>query len=386
MRNFKLLFLVLLVTFTSCSTSKNLLVGDVIGFSDDVTMNFSYKSKVFKSLSQTNPYNLLTNSDKHLMEKMILSIPSGTNTCCYYALDLGLDRIKFIRRKIAKNDPDTKYYVILLTDGLDNASIEVAKNNYQGMYKTTEKYSKKIQRKTKNVMGVFKSRQNVFKIFPILFTKGDIEQIKNANNMTDTQYDAYIRGIMEGYRGASKGTNAPEAIYGNDFNRIMSDFQDGFSKSGFSVCIPKGYLNKKVKIELKDKNGVVTSMEGFFKKKWFSYVFENITFDGGITATSLEKKKNRLKSTQGVFSKELLASFFIDGLQLNGVPYVVDKAETKQYVYENKYWMVNTEYFSQTNQRKDAYVLLILDGSRSFKENSMVAKEKAIEMIDFMTK
>ena len=46
----------------------------------------------------------------------------------------------------------------------------------------------------------------------------------------------------------------------------------------------------------------------------------------------------------------------------------------------------DSEYQSQAESRKNAYVIMIIDGSKSFKENSKIAKEKAIEMRKIVTK
>lgn len=50
------------------------------------------------------------------------------------------------------------------------------------------------------------------------------------------------------------------------------------------------------------------------------------------------------------------------------------------------YFVTNSEYQSQAESRKNAYVIMIIDGSKSFKENSRLAKEKAIEMRKIVTK
>lgn len=136
------LLLLIALAFNSCATVReNRLMGDVIGFSDDVQTSFDYQPGFFKNfMPQSNPYDLLNPSERNEMDKFIRSIPDGQNTVGYYALDMVLDRIKYVRKKVMHKDPETKYYIVLLTDGLDNGSTVVAQNNHQGHYKDINSY------------------------------------------------------------------------------------------------------------------------------------------------------------------------------------------------------------------------------------------------------
>ena len=140
-----LLITTILLAFFSCATvRKNSLMGDVIGFSDDVQISFQKESK---SKKQLLPYNLLTLTGKIDMDKFIRNIPDGQNTVGYYALDIALDRVKYVRNKVMHKDPETKYYIILLTDGLDNGSTVAAANHHKGNYKDIDGYVKKLNKK-----------------------------------------------------------------------------------------------------------------------------------------------------------------------------------------------------------------------------------------------
>ena len=64
-----------------------------------------------------------------------------------------------------------------------------------------------------------------------------------------------------------------------------------------------------------------------------------------------------------------------------------DEPKTKEQQFmDYGFFVTNSEYQSQAESRKNAYVIMIIDGSKSFKENSKIAKEKAIEMRKIVTK
>ena len=78
----------------------------------------------------------------------------------------------------------------------------------------------------------------------------------------------------------------------------------------------------------------------------------------------------------------------IDNLKLNGKPFKIntDISTIEQEYMDFGYFVTNSEYQSQAESRKNAYVIMIIDGSKSFEENSTLAKEKAIEMRRIVTK
>ena len=137
------LLTIMIIALNSCVTIReNRLMGDVIGFSDDVQTSF----KKINNTMYTDPYNLLSSNGRSNMDAFIRNIPDGQNTVGYYALDIALDRVKYVRNKIMHKDPETKYYIILLTDGLDNGSVVAAQNHHKGIYK-------KIGQKEKSYNG-----------------------------------------------------------------------------------------------------------------------------------------------------------------------------------------------------------------------------------------
>jgi hypothetical protein len=360
-------------------------MGDVIGFSDGIQTSFDYNPGLIKALSpQSDPYNLLTAEGQREMDKFIRNIPDGQNTVGYYALDVALDRIKYVRKKVMHKDPETKYYIILLTDGLDNGSTVVARNNHQGNYKDIQSYIDKLNKKKEKVMG-WKQKQDHFQIYPILFTAGDLEKMRLSNNMDDATFNNYVMSMMEGYRGASRGTEKPSPIYGDDLNKIVREFEEQFSIQGFEFLIPKGYLNKRVRMTMEDLSGNKASIEGTFTKQGFRFIFKDIVFSEGLVSESVPnggmiKDKNRMDRN------DILSVFMIDNLKLNGKPFKINTNTIEQQCEDYGYFVTNSEYKSYADSRKNAYVLMIIDGSKSFEENSALAKEKAIEMRKIVTK
>lgn len=380
------LLLLVTIVISSCATVReNRLMGDVIGFSDGIQTSFDYNPGLIKALSpQSDPYNLLTAEGQREMDKFIRNIPDGQNTVGYYALDVALDRIKYVRKKVMHKDPETKYYIILLTDGLDNGSTVVARNNHQGNYKDIQSYIDKLNKKKEKVMG-WKQKQDHFQIYPILFTAGDLEKMRLSNNMDDATFNNYVMSMMEGYRGASRGTEKPSPIYGDDLNKIVREFEEQFSIQGFEFLIPKGYLNKRVRMTMEDLSGNKASIEGTFTKQGFRFIFKDIVFSEGLVSESVPnggmiKDKNRMDRN------DILSVFMIDNLKLNGKPFKINTNTIEQQCEDYGYFVTNSEYKSYADSRKNAYVLMIIDGSKSFEENSALAKEKAIEMRKIVTK
>lgn len=383
-----ILLLLVAWVFSSCATVReNRLMGDVIGFSDDIQTSFKYEPGFFKNWKpQSNPYNLLKTQGQKDMDQFIRAIPDGQNTVGYYALDMALDRIKYVRKKVMHRDPETKYYIVLLTDGLDNGSTVVARNNRQGYYKNIEKYIAKLNKKKSRVMG-WKKKQDYFQIYPILFTKGDLEKMKGSNHMDDVTFQNYVMKMMEGYRGSSKGITKPDPIYGSDLNELVREFQEQFSIQGFEFLVPKGYLNKRIIMSMEDLSGNKASIEGTFAKQGFSFVFKDIKYSDGLISESVPSGST-IKAKNPLEKGSILSVFMIDNLKLNGKPFKIntDITTIEQQYQDFGYFVTNSEYQSQAESRKNAYVLMIIDGSKSFEENSALAKEKAIEMRKIVTK
>jgi len=127
---FRMVLVTGVIVFSSCKATYNQkLYADVIGFNDGV-------------IEKYKPYDLTKEADVKAMNQNIRDLPSGENTAAYYALDKGLDRIQSMQKsKLMEKDPNTKYYIVFLTDGLDNISPELAKRDKQMLFISKGEYA-----------------------------------------------------------------------------------------------------------------------------------------------------------------------------------------------------------------------------------------------------
>lgn len=131
MRKISVLSLILpLVVLPSCKIHESFSRADLIGFSADVQPSYHVEEGPFKNLEpQSAPYDLLANEEG--FGELLEDVRTGDNTTLYYATDVAIDRIKYVRTKVAKRDPETLYYIFIISDGLDNASVSVSHNHRQ---------------------------------------------------------------------------------------------------------------------------------------------------------------------------------------------------------------------------------------------------------------
>ena len=392
-------FMTTALLLSSCGTVHyRFLQGDVIGFSDKVETSYDAPRGFFSELKpQLRPRDLLNASDKASMRQELTTIiPRGENTAAYYAMELATERIKYVRRKYAKNDPQTKYYIFLLTDGLDNASPEVAKQEKKILFsRTPEQYQKRLQKKLKGAMGLF--AKNTFEVYPMMFEGEAMQSSKQRNKMSDAQFKQKVAEDMKCFRYSSVG-EAPELISADNFRTIIEELRKKFISSTYTFRIPKSYVNKNIRMNFENRHGKKISLTGKLQKKGFSYVFSNIQFDDPSTTYYL---KSRFCTEQG---KSLIAHanpegadplnvyFTIEDIRIGNSPYfpVGEKVE-QEYETSNDFWQLNSEYREVTKGAINTYFLLVVDGSRSldgknnqqngFKQETDMAKE----ILDMLT-
>lgn len=408
-----------------------LIIGDFISFGNDAKASY-YDEKG----KQKGPYELVTpNNPQHgddqifEMENIIKETEPEQNTAALYAMDMALDRIEYVRKHYRKGDPDTKYYIIFMTDGLDNISAQVAKKNNRGNYKTTEKYQKGIEKRIEKISGHKKKSKNQFEIYPIVFTGTDLGEIQNSVN--STKFKEFIDKNMGWMRGSSNGLdNAPQIIYENNFDTILNKFKNLFIASGFEFHIPKGYEGKEIEMSFwgtttkpLTKNDTKryetehkrTKLTGKFIRKGNEYYLENVefiksrnkegeTFKLDISNKGKEGKNGfTLKAINNNDKKEV-AVFRLENPKLSyinkkGTPvsYFIDKffkLPTKngktiygveQRVKDDGISILNSEYESQAENNIDTYFILVLDVSKSLGNKLEEEKLKAIDMIGVIT-
>ena len=383
------LFAFMLLSASCATTKNNVMLADVISFSDDVKTSFTKKSPPYVIYSQDVPFDRL-NTPKPLL-KEITNVNPGGNTSVTYALDIGLDRIKYVRKHQLKNDKIAKYYIILFTDGLDNTSVQVARNNKQGNYKDLEAYQKKVQKKIKKLMGNGKET-NLFQIYPMLLIGQDLTDFKNTNfeSLSYPEFAEKCKSLMENYRGASKGWAVPDAIVQNDFDQLYVDFEDKFTSAGFEFYVPKGYAGKTIRMYLTDGKDS-TFFDARVVRKGKKYFIDNLSLSPGLTFEHKEKKieKVKLKAYNNSAKDEIFAWFRIEGLKMNGRSYIVIPDSSKQYFWGSfggiMCWQPNSEYEKNAKPQVDTYFQLIFDTSGSLSDVVKDEKEMLIKLIKLIT-
>ncbi len=357
---------------TSCaSVDHRFFRADVVGFSDKPTTSYNSDRGLFMNLKpQGDPYDLLYKPNMLAMQQTVLSTPRGDNTTVYYAMELAAMRVKYIRRKIAKNDPETKYYIFLLTDGLDNASSQVAKNEKRILFnRTPEQYQKRVQRKLKGAMGLF--HKNTFEVYPMMYEGEDMQEMKDKNNLSDTTFKKMLADDMACFRYSSRGKEyAPELISSDDYAGIFNQLRDDFCSSSYTFRVPKSYANKNIKMTFVNRDGEQVVMTAQLKKSLFSYRLIKVQFSDGVTISdkNIAMGKTDVRKSEKAFAKEdnVNAYFVIDDFRLNGqVYYPIKESVTQEYESRPGIWQPNSEYREVTEVNVDTYYILVIDGSKS---------------------
>ncbi len=350
------------------------IYADVIGFSDDV----SYRYKYFYIGSSGS--NEIENARSHIKK-----LPTGRNTAMYYALDVGLDRIEEIQED-RKDDENTKYYVVLLTDGLDNVSVEMARNNKRGDYMNLSEYGEVLQKRMasifneKKFLGLVEKEnlKNSFQSYAILVKGEDLKK----SDYTDEE----LRQLLVPITGA-QNEYRPAPIVDDSYDKVLEEFKKKFVVTSFSFRIPKGYAGQRIQMKLFANDGTEYFVEGdfvrnqvdkFMGKTEYYYTFENMTsnglsFDGFTGTLSGEESEYDPNNVLFAFNKMLTGDN----------PVKVDDSE--QRFLENEKWRFNSEYQHGSATKKNAYVLFILDRSSSMGADRSKAEDAAIKMIEFIS-
>lgn len=382
--NHLFIFALFLMLLTGCGVINNrFLRGDVIGFSDRVEPSYYYEPGLFQVFKQQSaPYNLCTEEGQDALSISLNSISRGMNTTAYYAVEQAADRVKYIRRKVAKNDPQTKYYIFLLTDGLDNASPQVAKND--GVFwfdKTPEQYKKRLQRKLKGAMGLF--AKNTFEVYPMMFEGEDIQANRERNNWTEERYQQYLQQQMECFRYSSTG-EAPQLISSDNFEEIIMELRQQFLSSSYTFGVSKSQVNKQIRMNFVNEDNQKIVLTGTLHKSGFSYVLDDVKIDGGTYLTTSQYcKKGGIQLLEVQRDKyDINAYFTIEDLRIGKAPYFPLRDRVEQEIAEGGFWQINSEYQEAPWQSVDTYFVLVVDGSRSLdgKNHDQNGFENEIDM------
>ena len=399
-----LLFCIFGMIFSSCATQYNeKMYADVIGFNDNVMPSYYLPPKNPKdtdvvkpipgvSAQEGRPYNLLNQSQANTMQSAIDKVPSGQNTAALYALDIGLDRVTEINKKYMENDPNSRYYVIFFTDGIDNASVDMAIRTRRGNYPRgvagRDAYGTAMQNRMQQILkkysffGLIKkpNTTNPFQSYVLLFQGEDLASYSDDN----------LKTMLKPFT-ASQNAPAPDVIMDRNMSVLLDKFKEEFIIPTFSFSIPKDYVGCRVRMRLSMKDDIYfeadlkhqTKSKFIFIKKDF-YSLENITVSDGFT---FKENTGRLiiemdEDTYNVNSNTV--TFTINELKRNNKSYTVRRGEVTQWHNSPGSFVQNTEYTGVGGGKKNAYILLIMDTSLSLGANSAAARRTAEEIVKFI--
>ena len=419
MANKGFLFIVLAgILFTSCATTYHeKMYADVIGFNDSVMLSYMPPPNNPKPTDTVKPipggvytdapYDLLSPEQATALQYDIAKIPLGQNTAALYALDIGLDRVVRINKnkKIMEGDPKSRYYVVFFTDGIDNASVNMAQRTRRGNYPQgiagREAYGAAMQKRMESILkkysffGLIKkpNTTNSFQSYVLLFQGQDLESYSEEQ----------LTNIINPFRAAQNAGDAPAIIIDNSMEGIRDKFRDSFVIPEFAFQVPKDYVGQKLRMHLGvDDRGEAVWFEATVqlqKRSKFLILKEDFYTMEGITASpgfSFDENTRQVKIEMDKESYDKNSNtvpFIINGLKITDTEnsaashsFHVDREQVTQWHDEGsgETRFENTEYQKKGSGKKNAYILLVMDMSQSLGENAEAARMTAAWIVDYI--
>jgi hypothetical protein len=416
------------IILTSCATTyRPKMYADVIGFNDSVMLSYMLPpnnpkpTDVVKPIPGVitengsfpfwakagNPYNLLIPTQVKAMQNAIAKVPLGQNTAALYALDVGLDRVVRINKnkKLMEGDPDSRYYVVFFTDGIDNTSVDMARRTRRGNYSPgidgRDAYGAAMNARMESILkkysffGLIKkpNMTNSFQSYVLLFQGQDLESYSEEQ----------LTGIIDPFRAAQNAGDAPALIIDSSMEGLQEKFKDAFIIPSFSFQVPKDYVGQRIKMDLGwDDEGKSVWFEAtlqfqrrtkfLFCKEDF-YTLEDIKTSEGFSFTE-NVKQMRIEMDKTSYDKNAnTVPFVINELK---IPDTENLPDSKSFHVDREYvtqWhdersgeakFENTEYRKEGGGKNNAYILLIMDMSQSLGENAEMARETAAWIVDYI--
>jgi hypothetical protein len=396
------------VFFASCATTYNeKMYADVIGFNDRVFESYMIPPQNPKDTDvekpipgvasdEGKPYNLRIQSQATAMQNAIGKVPSGQNTAALYALDVGLDRVSLINKKFMERDPKSRYYIVFFTDGIDNASVDMAIRTRRGNYPRgitgRDAYAAAMHNrmeqilKTYSFFGLIKKPNitNAFQSYVLLFKGDDLA----------TYSEAQLNTLLDPFRASQNAGDPPELIQDSDMDKLREKFEASFVIPTFSFQVPKDYVGQRVRMQLNAKDQVFfeATLRWQQKRKFLFikedfYTLEDITASNGFTFEENTKKIRIEMDKEAYDANSNTVPFIINELKVNGNSYPVRRENITQWHDEGTGTasFQNTEYARIGGGKKNAYILLIMDTSLSLGEHAQEARETAAWIVQFIS-
>ncbi len=379
-----LLFLLPLVALTSCKVHESMAKADFIGFSSDIQPSYSVRQGGFKNwYPQSEPIDLTKGNA--LFAQQVDQVTTDDNTALYYAADMAIDRLRYVRRKVVQYDPQTLYYIFLISDGLDNASVKVAHNHRQAVFVSKpEQFQKRIARRLKNAVGI---GHNHLTVYPMVLKGEDLRMVQQNNNMTDEEFDKYLRDQFACFRYSTRKT-VPEVNIHTSFDAIYDQLEDEFLHSEYTFRVAKDYVGKPIRMTIKNKKGEQAQIEGTLKRVGLSaYKLADIKLSG-LTADLNDARymlpnKRDLKSQRDAFRAENVY-FVLPDLRSKQTNTLFMPEETIQEYKNGSVWQQNTEYTKDTIAKPNTYCIFLLDASKSMGKDLKDAKKCIKRIVDMI--
>ncbi|MDR0969782.1 MAG: hypothetical protein LBM67_04525 [Lentimicrobiaceae bacterium] len=307
------------------------------------------------------------------------NLESGEKTSAYYALDKGLDRLKNVRRKYMGRSKKAKYYIITLTDGLDNNSSVLGKIKGANKAERDLIYEQKLQKKLSTVMG---NSRNQFQSFVMYYDAKD-SYVLNEKGEKEYYSEEEIKDKLKVF---SYGKNAttPKVIYiqHGKIDTLAERFNEEFKQQSFEFKISKGYLGERIKMQLKNAENDSIEIEGLFEQEGRKFYLSDVKTSNGVSYDQLLHRKIVMSIYNDPYADDVL--FDIRSLKYMDKVFYVEKEY--QFISINKNnWYPNVEYKASSSELTDAYILVILDVSKSFTVLDD-AKDQVMKIIDEITK
>jgi hypothetical protein len=356
------------VTSVKQNTCTYPLKCDVIGFSEQI-----YPS--YKDNEVETPF-CLKGADIFALIDYIKGLKQGQETALYYAFDNGLDRILYTKETGILSDK-TKCFMITFTDGLDNTSNILGNVKGKSAAIWQAKYQKnlngKMDRTWDAVNGNFQSYVTVF--FSEDLRKSDWK----AEDITE---------IMSPFTGTAK-TGTTDVIIKDNIEELAGEFSKKFTDQNFKFSVPKGNVGERIRMKLTTVEGDTIFIEGDLSGSKEEYYLKNISTTNGISfKVSKEKKglvsmRSAIDEVKVVFELKYLKKANGETLSLKqGETEEENKKLQRQFILQKGGWRLNSEYVPVPTSVKDAYIMLVMDCSKSMGDYEFItAKVAMLQMI-----
>ncbi|MDR0941731.1 MAG: hypothetical protein LBM68_05845 [Bacteroidales bacterium] len=377
---------IIAIFFNSCVTCKDCtqLKADYIGFSDNVYPSYETNNCVVGWLQPVSePFDLKTEKGKFKLG--LMKLQTGEKTSAYYALDKGLNRVKNARIEHMGKSKKARYYIITLTDGLDNNSTTLKKIKGVNKAERDSKYEQKLQKKLSKVMGFSNNR---FQSYVMYYDAKD-SYVLNEKGEKEYYSEQEIKDKLKVFS-YGKNASTPEVIYiqNGKIDELAKEFNEEFRQQSFEFKISKGYLGERIKMQLKNAENKEIEIEGLFEQKGLfkkKFYLSNVKMTNGVSCDQKLPEQIAMSVSNDPYSTDVL--FDMRSLKYMGNIFKVveDDQHQKQLILTNGKWAPNVEYKAASSSITDAYILIILDVSKSFTVLNE-AKQQINNIIDEITK